>query len=129
MRIFSLLPFDDKMHCVSQVCKGWRSLRREPTLWEKMAVTGADAYNSKNKTRFSDAGLKAFLLGPRSVLSSLGSVTDLSISGEKTIMANTFKASQAVCCPRPPAPSQTVAPHPMPPPARCPRPSSRRRPA
>lgn len=58
-----------------KVCKGWRSIRQEPSLWRSMEFS---------HLRFSDAGLQALLLpGPRTPLPSPDVVEHLSLMGNK----------------------------------------------
>ena len=82
VRILLCLPIKDKLCCVSEVCKGWRSLRRNPLLWQSLVLTWSD---------FSAAGLVEFVTGPRSPLPSEACVQSLSLVGAKKFDAKSFK--------------------------------------
>ena len=83
LRILLCLPIKDKLLCVTEVCKGWRSLRRSAVLWRSLNL---------NWTVFSAAGLVDFVTGPRSPLPSAACVESLTLDGAKKFDAKSFKA-------------------------------------
>jgi hypothetical protein len=83
LRIFGRLDFAERLLCVSQVCKGWRALRREPSLWRSLALCAP---------AFSGAGAVAFVCSPRSPLASPAAVESLELHGDKAFDAKAFKA-------------------------------------
>jgi hypothetical protein len=83
LRIFGRLEFKDRLLVVSQVCKGWRALRREPSLWRTLALCAP---------AFSGAGAVAFVCSPRSPLASASAVESLELHGDKAFDAKAFKA-------------------------------------
>lgn len=110
-RIFSSLDTRTRLRCVSevclavskhplaltgrvltrlarQVCKGWRSLRRNPALWASISLAPPDFHHSAN--------LLAFIAGPRSPLPSPDCVQSLelvSAPGKKAFNASSLKTA------------------------------------
>ena len=82
LRIMQCLSIKDKLVCVSEVCKGWRSLRRSAVLWRSLNLTSAV---------FSAAGLVDFVTGARSPLPSAACVESLTLDGAKKFDAKSFK--------------------------------------
>lgn len=72
MKILCLLPQEDRLRCVSAICKGWRALRRERELWRDITLS---------ETTHSAAGLVAFFTGPRSPLPEPSCVRRLTLHG------------------------------------------------
>ena len=56
-----LLAMRERLQCVTCVCKGWRSLRRHPGMWQSLKLEAP---------LFSGDGMLAFVTGPRSLLPS-----------------------------------------------------------
>jgi hypothetical protein len=83
LRIFGSLDFTERLLCVSEVCKGWRALRREPSLWRSLALCAP---------AFSGAGAVAFVCSPRSPLASPAAVERLELHGGSAFDAKAFKA-------------------------------------
>jgi hypothetical protein len=71
-----------------QVCKGWRSLRRNPALWASISLAPPDFHHSAN--------LLAFIAGPRSPLPSPDCVQSLelvSAPGKKAFNTSSLKTA------------------------------------
>jgi hypothetical protein len=56
LRIFSLLPPDCRLRC-AEVCRGWRAVLRERSLWTTLEVTAACAVSRRWYHRSFDAQL------------------------------------------------------------------------
>lgn len=88
IRIFSSLDTRTRLRCVSEVCKGWRSLRRNPALWASISLSPPDFHHSSN--------LLAFIAGPRSPLPSPDCVQSLelvSAPGKKAFNTSSLKTA------------------------------------
>jgi hypothetical protein len=87
LHIFASLDFLERLRVVSEVCKGWRSLRRHPALWASLSLSAP---------AFTTAGVLAFLSGPRSPLPSPGCCAALELGGgrgKKGLKASALKAA------------------------------------
>jgi hypothetical protein len=74
LRIFRLLNQEDRLRCVFEVCKGWRTLRKDPALWRSVALCAPT---------FCGAGALAFVMGARSPLPSPACVQQLTVDGKQ----------------------------------------------
>lgn len=104
LRILSMLDATTRLVCVSQVCKGWRSLRCHPTLWRSVAINceTPDSWQSRmaqgGAQLMSEKGAAAFLTGShRSPIADPGTVEELAITGRQASAALYKKALQACC--------------------------------
>lgn len=75
LRIFCLLDQADRLRCVLEVCKGWRTLRKDPALWRSVTLCAP---------AFCGAGALAFVAGARSPLPSPACVQKLTVDGKQS---------------------------------------------
>jgi len=93
MLIFESLTFAEKLRVVTEVCRGWRSLRTDPRLWRSVAID--------SKTFSARGAVAFFTIGGKSPLPSLSAVHELSVSGEKIIDGRPALLGRDCACPTP----------------------------